>query len=106
SLSDLPGWGPPPAPAPPPVAAAARPERLRFGSYEARLQDVRPRPETLDPETTPFRGVRVRRQANLVFNLSSYAHLLMTMYRQAGGRVERRAFDDLSQVAALPEGVV
>jgi len=94
--------GPPPPPGPP---VAGR-EELDFANYGARLRDLFPRGEAMPPGTTPFRGFEVRRQSNLMFNLASYASLLVSQFRQAGGRIERREFHAPGEFAQLPQKVV
>src|SRR5690606_33507551 len=79
---------------------------LRFAAYASRLRDSFPRDEVLPGEETPFRAPSVRRQSNLMFNLASYAHTLMTQFRLAGGRVERREFHEPAELMQLPEKVV
>jgi len=93
-----------PGPAPP--RRPPGPEELDFANYGARLGDLFPRGEPMPPGTTPFNGFAVRRQANLMFNLASYADMLVSRFRQAGGRVERREFHTPGEFAALPEKVV
>ena len=94
------------AQAPAPVVGPADRAELSFANYSPRLRDMLPRGEQLDPAATPFRAVTVRRQEVLMFNLSSYAQMLMTMFRQAGGRFERREFRSLAELGGLPEKVV
>jgi glycine/D-amino acid oxidase-like deaminating enzyme len=82
------------------------PGELDFASYGARLYDLLPRDEVMEPGTTPFQGLEVRRQSNLMFNLAAYANLLVSQFRQAGGRVERREFNAPGEFAELPQKVV
>ncbi len=91
-------------PAPPrPIAAAGE---LNFANYGSRLRDLFPRNEALEPGTTPFHGFAVRRQANLMFNLASYANTLVGQFRLAGGRIERREFHSPGELGQLAEKVV
>ncbi|MBO9517999.1 MAG: FAD-dependent oxidoreductase [Porphyrobacter sp.] len=82
------------------------PDELDFASYFSRLHDVFPRTEALAPGTTPFGDAVVRRDANIMFNLASYTHTLLTAFRGAGGRIERREFHTPADLAALSETVV
>ena len=41
-----------------------------------------------------------------MFNIASYAQMLMTQFRIAGGRIEQREFHEPADLAALPEKVV
>jgi D-amino-acid oxidase len=96
-----------PGPAPPRSASAqAGGPELQFANYGSRLSDLFPRNEVLDPGATPFHGFAVRRQANLMFNLASYASTLMGQFRLAGGRTVRREFRAPGELAQLPEKVV
>src|SRR6185503_13360054 len=45
-------------------------------------------------------------QANMMFNLANYASTLLTQFRLAGGRIERREFHAPGEFAQLPEKVV
>jgi len=89
-----------------PAAAPASAEPLRFAHYGGRLHDLFPRDETLEPGSTPFGDRPVRREANLMFNLASYASTLIGQFRAAGGRTERREFHSPGELAQLPEKVV
>jgi len=89
--------------------SAARPPaegELHFAEYGSRLRDLFPPSEILRPEDTPFRADSVRRRSVLMFNIASYAQMLMTQFRIAGGRVEHREFHDPQDLAGLPEKVV
>ncbi|KRA81457.1 FAD-dependent oxidoreductase [Altererythrobacter sp. Root672] len=91
----------------PPAGPRQRgPEELQFASYFSRLRDVFPRAETLPPGATPFGDAVVRRESNIMFNLASYTHTLLTGFRGAGGRIEQREFHTPADLAALPEKVV
>jgi D-amino-acid oxidase len=93
-------------PGPPPPRSPEPPGALPFVNYGARLDDLFPRGEAMAPGTTPFHGFAVRRQTNLMFNLASYAATLVSQFRQAGGRVERREFHAPGEFAQLREKVV
>ena len=92
-------------PAGPPPAADA-PAPLAFAEYEDRLADIMPQDERLPQGATPFPVSRVRKGAQLQFNVADYAHTLMADFLAAGGRVERREFRELSELATLPQKVV
>ncbi|HYJ41754.1 MAG TPA: FAD-dependent oxidoreductase [Steroidobacteraceae bacterium] len=79
---------------------------LQFAAYFNRLQDLFPRGETLRPTDTPFRADSVRRRSVLMFNIASYAQILMTQFHLAGGRIVQREFHDPQELAGLPEKVV
>jgi glycine/D-amino acid oxidase-like deaminating enzyme len=91
-----------PPPAPPP---ATRPP-LEFADYLDRLSDITPRRERLPAGATPFAAADVRRTSQLQFNVADYAHTLMADFLAGGGRIERREFHDLAELATLPQKVV
>lgn len=96
-------------PRPKPSAAPPPPDHrpgLHFANYGRRVGDLFPANEQLAPGATPFHGHSVRRQANLMFNLASYASTLLGQFRSAGGRTARREFGSLGELAQLPEKVV
>jgi D-amino-acid oxidase len=86
--------------------AAPNPQGLEFASYMDRLPDLNPRDERLPPGSTPFPVSQVRRGAQLQFNVADYAHTLMADFLAGGGRVERREFHELGELASLKEKVV
>lgn len=90
------------AASPAPVSQASLP----FAHYYGRIRDLTPRAETLPARETPFPTDRVRRQTQMLFNIAPYAHTLVTEFRQAGGRIERRAFLAPGELAQLKEKVV
>lgn len=93
-------------PSSPLAASGAGREELQFANYGSRVRDLFPRGESLGAAAHPFRGFTVRRNSNLMFNLSSYAAMLVGEFQQAGGRIERREFHTLGELAQLPEKVV
>ncbi len=99
----VPGDQPPAPPAQPaqPVGPA-----LQFASYFARLRDVTPAQETLSAPDAPFGAPFARRQPMMMFNISAYAHRLMSDFRMAGGRMEQREFHHPSEFADLPQKTI
>lgn len=89
-----------------PAARVPLEGELRFAAYGSRLQDLLPAGETLRPADTPFRATSVRRRSVLMFNIASYSQMLMTQFRLAGGRIERREFQSPAELADLAEKVV
>ena len=90
-----------------PVARPPLEDELQFAAYGHRLQDLFPESETLRSADTPFyAAASVRRRSVLMFNIASYAQMLMTQFRIAGGRLEHREFHDPVELAGLPEKVV
>ncbi len=95
-LDDLPAAGP----------LAPNPQGLKFAEYGDRLADIVPGEERVPPESTPFPAQRVRKGSQLQFNVADYAHTLMADFLAGGGRVERREFHSLAELATLKEKVV
>jgi D-amino-acid oxidase len=91
--------------APIPVPAETRPP-LQFAEYGERILDITPRPEILPAGATPFPGGPVRRTSTMQYNVADYAHTLMADFLAGGGRVERREFHSLGDLAGLKEKVV
>jgi glycine/D-amino acid oxidase-like deaminating enzyme len=91
---------------PPPDPPPAKRAPLEFADYLDRLADITPKRERLPAGATPFPADRVTRTSQLQFNVADYAHTLMADFLAAGGRVERREFHDLSDLATLKEKVV
>lgn len=67
---------------------------------------LRPRAQTLGPQQHPFPVPHVRRFANMTFNISSYARMLMDDFLQAGGSFHAREFESPRQFADLREKTV
>ncbi len=99
-LSDLTPGQPQPNPAP------RRHPELDFAEYGDRIADIVPRSHALPPGSAPFPTRYVRRGAQLTFNIADYAHTLLSDFRAAGGRFERREFSSLSELGALPQATV
>lgn len=74
-----------------------------YGEFADRVRDLTPRSVELAPGTHPFPEPYVRRYTTLMFNISSYANLLMSDYLAAGGRIELREFSHADQLQQLPE---
>jgi D-amino-acid oxidase len=100
ALSDPPPAQPAPAPAPP--AAPAH----DFADYGDRIRDLTPPWEILPAGATPFPTARVRRTSSMQFNIADYGHTLMADFLGGGGRIERREFHSLSDLAGLKQKVV
>ena len=88
-----------------PNAPAAAPEStVKFAELERdSIGDWRPARVELGDAENPFPGRRVRRATNMMFNITEYAHLLMSDFFQAGGHIETREFHSPADLAVLPE---
>lgn len=74
-----------------------------YGEFADRVRDLTPRSVELSPGTHPFPEPYVRRYTTLMFNISSYANLLMSEYLAAGGKIEIREFSHAAELQKLPE---
>ena len=79
------------------------PDEPEYGSLHARVRDLTPRSVELAAGTHPFPQPYVRRYTTLMFNISTYARLLMSDFLAAGGRIEVREFHDARELMKLPE---
>jgi glycine/D-amino acid oxidase-like deaminating enzyme len=93
SLSDTPfGQGP--------ETVSDEPE---YGDFHPRVRDLTPRPVELSATDHPFPQPYARRYTTMMFNISTYARMLMADFLAAGGKIEVREFAEPSQLLALPE---
>ncbi len=80
---------------------------IRFAQmWRDGIGDWQPEKTELAADANPFPGRHVSRNANMMFNITEYAHLLMSDFLQAGGRIETREFHSPADFAALPERVL
>jgi glycine/D-amino acid oxidase-like deaminating enzyme len=84
----------------------ATPGVPHFAQYVERVRDITPRPVTLPPEANPFPVANVRRAASLQFNVTEYAHVLMTDFLLAGGKIETRTFNAPGELTDLKQPVI
>jgi glycine/D-amino acid oxidase-like deaminating enzyme len=90
-------------PAPAHAAAAGIPH---FASYIDRVRDITPRMVDVTGADNPFPVARARKGAALQFNVTEYAHVLMTDFLLAGGRIETRVFHAPGELSGLKEAVI
>jgi glycine/D-amino acid oxidase-like deaminating enzyme len=77
---------------------------IRFAEMQREgIGDWYPKRAELAGEANPFPGRHVTRNPNMMFNITEYAHLLMSDFFAAGGRIETREFHSPADFAALPE---
>jgi len=74
-----------------------------YPDLHARVRDLTPRGLDLEPGTHPFAHAYVRRHTTMMFNISTYARMLLSEFREAGGTVEVREFHSPHELMALPE---
>ena len=65
--------------------------------------DLGPNSVELGADANPFPGRHVRRSTNMMFNITEYAHLLISDFLEAGGHIETREFHSPADFASLPE---
>ncbi len=87
-----------------------QPERRRprdgeppYPELEKLVKDLKPMSQELPPDAHPFAAPYVRRQTNMVFNISSYARMLYSDFLLAGGEVVVREFSSPGELAKLRE---
>ena len=77
---------------------------VKFAELQRELaNDLGPDSADLTSDANPFPGRHVRRSSNMMFNITEYAHLLISDFLQAGGHIETREFHSPADFAALPE---
>ncbi|WP_267226408.1 FAD-dependent oxidoreductase [Dyella silvae] len=79
------------------------PDEPEYGDFADRVRDLTPRPVELPPGSHPFPEPYVRRYSTIMFNISSYANLLMSEFLAAGGKIEVREFQHADELQKLPE---
>ena len=80
---------------------------LDFAEYQGRYApEIRIPVEALPSGSTPFDWPQVSRSTELMFNLRSYGHLLMSDFLTAGGQFVRTEFHEPGELARLPQKVV
>ncbi|MGC6329425.1 FAD-dependent oxidoreductase [Rhizorhabdus sp. FW153] len=81
-------------------------QNAEFAKYDDRIRDIVPQAYDLAPEDNPFGTPHARFSSHMFFNFSSYGHLLMQQFLEAGGKFEIRDFHRPSDIAQLKEKVV
>ena len=89
--------------APPGTPETPVPDEPEYASLHARVRDLTPHSVELAAGTHPFPQAHVRRYTTMMFNISSYAHMLMADFLAAGGTIEVREFHDPRELMKLPE---
>jgi glycine/D-amino acid oxidase-like deaminating enzyme len=77
-----------------------------YPELEKLVKDLKPASQELLPGSHPFAVPFVRRQTNMVFNLSSYARMLHSDFLIAGGEVVVREFANPGELAKLREKTI
>ena len=79
---------------------------IGFAHYNERVLDLTPRSLDLPPGTHPFPTRFARRNTQLMFNITDYAHQLTDDFLLAGGKIVTREFHTPADLASLPERIV
>ena len=79
------------------------PDEPEYGGFHDRVRDLTPRPVELATGTHPFPQAHVRRFTTMMFNISSYARMLMSDFLAAGGKIEVREFHHPRELMTLRE---
>jgi glycine/D-amino acid oxidase-like deaminating enzyme len=79
------------------------PDEPQYGNFRARVHDLTPRPVELPTGTHPFPQAYVRRYTTMMFNISTYARMLMSDFLAAGGKIDVREFHEPRELMKLPE---
>lgn len=74
-----------------------------YGELYDRVRDLTPHSVALPAGSTPFPQPYVRRYTTMMFNISTYARMLMSDFLAAGGKIEVREFHHPSELLQLPE---
>jgi glycine/D-amino acid oxidase-like deaminating enzyme len=79
-------------------------ERPKFAELQRELiEDLVPNGPDYPPGTHPFKNRFLKRNTMMMFNLSSYARLLVTDFLARGGRIEVVEFRSPRELEVLPE---
>ncbi|MBB6245043.1 FAD-dependent oxidoreductase [Rhodanobacter sp. A1T4] len=74
-----------------------------YGEFRDRVRDLTPRTIDMPAGSHPFHQPYVHRYTTMMFNISTYARMLMTDFLTAGGKIEVREFDHPHELLKLPE---
>ncbi|MHA6206085.1 FAD-dependent oxidoreductase [Dyella soli] len=74
-----------------------------YGDFRDQVRDLTPRSVELPVGSHPFPQDHVRRYTTMMFNISTYARMLMSDFLAAGGKIEVREFNHPGELLALPE---
>ncbi|HEY6985108.1 MAG TPA: FAD-dependent oxidoreductase [Rhodanobacteraceae bacterium] len=79
------------------------PDEPLYPSLHPRVRDLTPHSVDLESGTHPFPQAYARRYTLMMFNISTYARLLLSEFREAGGKIEVREFHEPRELMKLPE---
>lgn len=76
-----------------------------YADFADRVRDLESRTVTLPVGSTPF-PQPVRRYTTMMFNITTYARMLMSDFLQAGGKIVVREFTHPDELQSLPEHTI
>jgi glycine/D-amino acid oxidase-like deaminating enzyme len=79
------------------------PDEPLYPNFHARVRDLTPHGIDLAAGTHPFPQAYARRYTTMMFNIATYARMLLAEFREAGGRIEVRDFHEPRELVKLPE---
>ena len=82
------------------------PQPMDFAHYEARIRDLTPPSEAVEPGRHPFPVPYVRKASLPMFNINAYGRALTNDFLMAGGRIETVEFHTPADLAALKQKVI
>jgi D-amino-acid oxidase len=82
------------------------PDPMGFAHYDARIRDLTPPSEAVEPGRHPFPVPHVRRTSLPMFNIAAYGRTLISDFLLAGGRIETMGFHRPAELAALKQKVI
>jgi glycine/D-amino acid oxidase-like deaminating enzyme len=89
---------------PAPGGNEANEGRPAFAELEGELlADLKPKDRTFPAGTHTLGAHALTRSTTFMFNLSAYAHFLMSDFRSAGGKIEVTEFTSLADFSRLPQ---
>ena len=79
------------------------PDEPLYPNFHVRVRDLTPHGVDLAPGTHPFPQAYARRYTTMMFNIATYARMLIAEFREAGGVIEVREFHEPRDLMKLRE---
>ena len=79
------------------------PDEPLYPNFHVRVRDLTPRGVDLAPGTHPFPQAYARRYTTMMFNIATYARMLLAEFREAGGTIVVREFREPRELMKLRE---
>jgi len=79
------------------------PDEPLYLNLHVRVRDLTPRGVDLAPGTHPFPQAYARRYTTMMFNIATYARMLLAEFREAGGTIVVREFREPRELMKLRE---